>query len=123
MERFPCPCCGYLVFSGPPGTDEICPICGWEDDVSQLRFLRMAGGANKPSLVDAQKNFMEAGASDIALIGRLRAPAPFEHKDPEWRPIGAAENICDETRETGPAYPLDRTELYYWRDSDWRRKK
>jgi anaerobic ribonucleoside-triphosphate reductase len=32
--RWPCPCCGYQVFTGPPGSYEICPVCGWEDDLS-----------------------------------------------------------------------------------------
>ncbi len=36
--NYPCPCCGYLVFTEPPGSYTICPICFWEDDISQLRF-------------------------------------------------------------------------------------
>ena len=45
----PCPCCGYLVLP-EAGLYDICPICGWEDDISQLRFATMPGGANRPSL-------------------------------------------------------------------------
>src|ERR1700676_3036143 len=48
-KKHPCPCCGYRVLE-EPGAYEICPICGWEDDVSQLRFATMPGGANRPSL-------------------------------------------------------------------------
>lgn len=38
QTKFPCPCCGYLVFDREPGFHQVCPICGWEDDLSQLRF-------------------------------------------------------------------------------------
>lgn len=31
-ERYPCPCCGHLVFEDPPGSYEICPVCFWEDE-------------------------------------------------------------------------------------------
>jgi hypothetical protein len=57
MRRYPCPCCGYLVFEEEPGSYDICPICFWEDDLSQLRWLDSAGGANRPSLIEAQVTF------------------------------------------------------------------
>jgi len=31
-STYPCPCCGYLVFTEPPGSYDICSICFWEDD-------------------------------------------------------------------------------------------
>lgn len=49
--KYPCPCCGYLVFDESPGSYEICPICFWEDDLSQLRFPRMSVGANRVSFL------------------------------------------------------------------------
>lgn len=54
--KYPCPCCGYLVFDESPGSHEICPICFWEDDLTQLRFPLMSGGANPVSLIEAQEN-------------------------------------------------------------------
>jgi hypothetical protein len=54
-EGFPCPSCGFEVFSEPPGSFEICEICGWEDDHVQLRFPALAGGANKLSLHSAAR--------------------------------------------------------------------
>jgi hypothetical protein len=53
---FPCPCCGFEVFSEPSGSYGICPLCGWEDDHVQLRFPAVAGGANKCSLAQSQVN-------------------------------------------------------------------
>ena len=54
---YPCPCCGHLTFDDPTGSDEICPICFWQDDGVQLAFPDMAGGANKCSLMEGQRNF------------------------------------------------------------------
>ena len=50
--KYTCPCCGYLTFSEPPGFYEICKICYWEDDLSQLRFTKIKG-ANNVSLIEA----------------------------------------------------------------------
>jgi hypothetical protein len=46
LEKFPCPCCGHLVHDREPGFHQTCPICGWEDDLSQLRFPLMPGSSN-----------------------------------------------------------------------------
>ncbi|TPI26884.1 hypothetical protein FJW08_26050 [Mesorhizobium sp. B3-2-1] len=45
----PCPCCRSLVVS-QPGSYEICPECGWEDDPVQTADPDYAGGANELSL-------------------------------------------------------------------------
>lgn len=50
-EFFPCPSCRFLVFGEPPGSYEICDLCGWEDDHVQLANPAMGGGANKEKLV------------------------------------------------------------------------
>lgn len=102
-QSYPCPCCGYLVFSDF-GTYEICPVCGWEEDESQLRFPTMAG-ANKP-LIDAQK--------DVTLSDARTKYA----RDPEWRPLDLNVDkieVPEEGKDYGQTYPDDRTELYYWR--------
>ena len=46
-DSFPCPACGFLTFSAPPGSYEICDVCGWEDDHVQLAHPRMRGGAKQ----------------------------------------------------------------------------
>jgi len=105
--RFPCPCCGYRVFQRPPGNHEKCPVCLWEDDLSQLRFPRMPGSANGVSLEQAQHNFIEFGVEQ-APRGITRFLVNIE--EPQ-RGI-----------DYGESYPFAYTTvLYYWRETYWRR--
>lgn len=46
---FRCPCCERDVIHDP-GSYEVCPICGWEDDPVQREDPDFAGGANQESL-------------------------------------------------------------------------
>ena len=63
LENFACPCCGYKTFDEKPnGTFEICVVCFWEDDNIQNENPNYSGGANKISLKQAQKNFLDFGA-------------------------------------------------------------
>src|SRR5215468_11024643 len=82
MKRYPCPCCGYLKFTEPPGHYEICDICGWEDDHVQLYFPEHRGGANGASLMEAQQAYAREAAkrSPTALD-----PSLGETRDPRWR--------------------------------------
>jgi hypothetical protein len=86
----------------------------------------MGGGANVPALVEAQRNFATFGASAAELSGRVRPPLPHERKDAEWRPIGSTDSIHPSDADWNgdrPIYPKDYTELYYWRDTYWRKSK
>lgn len=79
---YTCPCCGYLTFDEePPGTFEICPVCGWEDDEVQFRDQTYNGGANMVSLEEARRNFMTLGAISEASLGFVRKPFPEEMPD------------------------------------------
>jgi hypothetical protein len=113
-QKFPCPCCGHLVFDFQPGFHQLCPICGWEDDLTQLRFPLMPGSSNGVSLQDAQEN-----------LGTTRSPVEGEEVEPGWRPLDpAVDNVEHPSRGVGYAdsYPLaDTTVLYYWRPTYWRR--
>lgn len=142
LESYPCPCCGYLVFGEPPGSYEICPICFWEDDVIQLRFVRMEGGANEVSLVEGQQNYIKFGACQQHCKIYVRRPAPDEVRDREWLFINLdIDNIENPKPERifivnvnsdiieksmsginkEVSYPDDSTQLYYWRPTYWRR--
>src|SRR5579871_5254763 len=82
----PCPCCGYLVFRGLPGSFEVCPVCWWEDDGQQLADPTYPGGANGPSLQIAQSNFEEIGACEDQFVRKVRSPLPSDQRDLKWRP-------------------------------------
>jgi hypothetical protein len=124
--NYPCPACGYLVFEEPPGSYDICPICFWEDDVVQLHNPDLAGGANKVSLIEAQRNFSTLGAIEHRLLEHTRAPEPSDKKDPSWRPWNATRDVlCNAAIRTGTDYfdavtPADEAfatnpaALYYW---------
>ena len=114
----PCPCCGYLVFSAPPGSEDICMICFWEDDAQQLRFPNLADATNIMSLVEAQQSYAKFGAVDERLASDVRKPKPEEALDPGFRPITEADSF--ETEPTEEGGPQDATELYYWRPTFWR---
>lgn len=92
--------------------------------MSQLRFPRMGGGANKVSLIEGQRNFDKFGAGELRFLSNVRKPRPEDKRDSEWKPIDAnKDNIEDPVSGTeyGETYPSDLTVLYYWRRTYWRR--
>lgn len=111
---YPCVCCGSTVLSEPPGSYEVCSVCGWEDDPVQLRFPLMAGGANRLSLFTSQRAFRASGK-------------PAVDRDPFWRQLDRRRDFLEPRPEdpdidislTGPA---TTEELYYWGASFWLRR-
>ena len=56
--RYDCPCCDRPTLAEPPpGTYEICDVCGWEDDSVQFGDPDYEGGANRESLRQARAAF------------------------------------------------------------------
>jgi Cysteine-rich CPCC len=85
-EKFVCPCCGYKTFSEEVnGQYEICEVCFWEDDPIQLKNPDYVGGANRVSLRQAQKNFVEFGASEKEMVKNVRAPKINEERSDNWK--------------------------------------
>jgi len=123
MKRYTCPCCGYRVFSKPPGSEEICAICGWRDDLMHLRFVLFNGLPNGISLAEAQQNVAQIGAKDAGALGSVRFPGAGDERDEDWRPfdpeIDEAEGIP--TDFDGLQEPEDPTALYYWLPTYYRR--
>jgi len=113
---YPCPVCGYLTFSGPPGSYDICEVCGWEDDALQLEFATsLAGGANSITLLEAQREF--AQAADRMARKHPRASVPRD-RDPSWRLIDAARDRFPEWNEqASERAPATDESLYYWRET------
>ena len=128
--KYTCPACGYLSFDEPPGSDEICHICFWHDDITQLRFP-IEGGANHTSLVRAQENYEEYGAVEKRLMAHTKKPDNTDEKDKAWRKIDfthdqfdalpSGKNYLDRFRDID--YPEDSTHLYYWSSNYWKNKK
>ena len=54
---FKCPVCRKYTFKNGPGSYEICPICGWEDDKAQYKDPTLKGGANKLSLKEYKEQY------------------------------------------------------------------
>ncbi len=110
-ERYPCPACGFMTFVEPPGSHEICALCGWQDDNVQLAHPRLLIGANGESLVQFQKRNIEEYPLEIQSVDGIP-------RDPEWRP--ATENEA-RIRKDGPTtglewfHALDLQPEYYWR--------
>ena len=50
------------------------PVCFWEDGNSQLRFPLMCGGANKPSILEAQAHYRAFGSRERGMLENCRAP-------------------------------------------------
>jgi cysteine-rich CPCC protein len=124
--NYPCPACGYLVFGEPVGSYDICPICNWEDDPVQLQHPDLAGGANKVSLIEAQKNFVTLGAIEDRYRNDVRAPGAADIKDLKWRPwnpmqdslapgaIRTGKDYFDAMTPADDALSKDPNALYYW---------
>lgn len=79
-KRYQCPCCGYYTINEGPGLFDICPVCFWEDDPSYRINEDYRGGANKVSLRQARKNYLEYGACDENGLKYVRPPLPDEMK-------------------------------------------
>lgn len=100
-ERYPCPCCGHRVLDAMPGSFEICPICFWEDDDVQFRWPTAAVGANRVSLIEAQRNYQSFGACDQHGRKYVRPPAEDEPLDHAWRPIDPERNSNSDPASCG----------------------
>ena len=117
-SRWPCPCCGHLTLPDGPGAYELCTVCFWEDDGSQLRWPMSSNGANAISLTEAQQRYQRIGAMDRAFRRKVRPPRATESLDPGWRPF---DPDVDWTHPelAGERWPANSEALYYWRPTYW----
>lgn len=121
---YPCPCCGHLIFSEPPGSFEICLVCFWEDDVVQLVYPTTMTGANRLTLHESQREFLRTGACEARFAANVTRPIDAA-RDRAWRPFDPARDPhldlnspTDNERWRELAHD-DRPRLYYWRDDYW----
>jgi hypothetical protein len=110
-----CPCCGYLTFSEDPGNYEICHVCFWEDDPVQLLDPWFQGGANKISLLEAQKNYSELRVSEARFISDVKGVLPGDVRDPTWRRVAESDRKFVQTpAQLQKENPNGPWKWYYW---------
>ncbi len=70
-EDLTCPCCEYKTI----GLEhEICHVCFWQCDRYQNTHPDDAGGPNRVSLREAQRNVAEVGAKKRKSVDRVDPP-------------------------------------------------
>ena len=113
-KTYPCPVCGYMSFSEPPGSYDICSVCNWEDDQLQAKHPRMRGGANGGSIFDYQQEEQMAKW----VIEKNEDGHDVLERDPDWRPMRPDEAQLPDDEVGDTDYKLDYyhgEEPYYWR--------
>ena len=66
LGDYACPARSFFTLAEPPpGTYEICSICGWEDDPVQFKDPDYRGGANGPSLNEWRTHFKEEALPEL----------------------------------------------------------
>jgi len=98
------------MFSEPPGSYDICELCGWEDDHVQLTHPNMGGGANKSSLAAHQQRALQTYPLGVNVVGG-------HTRSSEWRPLRPSEVQSRSAPADGKAYfeaAADHAPQYYW---------
>lgn len=108
MHGLTCACCGYRTLEPPRGGYAICPICFWADDPVQVDDPERPGGANAPSLREAQAAYRRLGAAEAAAQDKVR-PVDLlqDERDPAWRPY-------DPERDAAEPGDLEEGVRLYW---------
>lgn len=108
-SKHPCPACGYYVFSELDNQAEICPICGWQNDLIDLQEMYQPMGPNKVSLEVAQRSFATIGAVEQRFVDKVRKPNEEDVRDLKWRPLDRTKDVFRPI-----AYDGKPEETYYW---------
>jgi hypothetical protein len=86
---FPCPCCGYRTLPSASPSDEICPVCFWQDDFVDNQDTDVLG-PNHVTLSVARENYARWGASEERWREHVRPPRPAEGPPEPWTQTRAA---------------------------------
>lgn len=92
-----CPVCGQHDFT-EPGSFDICPICGWEDDELQNEDHNYAGGANDLSVNEARIEFFLLNLKETSDDAH-RCKEKYEHTISEIYSRYAALNRLTEPKQ------------------------
>jgi len=93
-SALPLPMLRHLVLESF-GNWDTCPICYWEDDLTQMRWPTMPSGANSTSLVQAQRNYRTFGACDETADSTADNPGSMSSSTPS-----GARSTCYVTRSS-----------------------
>jgi len=80
---FPCACCGYRTLPAGSPSDEICPVCFWQDDFVDNQDTEVLG-PNRVTLSAARANFARLGASEERVAQFVRPPREDEGPPEPW---------------------------------------
>jgi hypothetical protein len=83
---YPCPACGFAVFSGPYGSLEACGVCRWVDDLVQLAQPDFGIGAN------SGLSLRQAQSAALAVYPVAVKKAGGFSRHPAWRPLSPGEH-------------------------------
>jgi hypothetical protein len=73
MELLQCPCCDHFTLEGR-GMYDICPVCFWEDDGTDLDRLDENSGCNhRLTLRQGRENFRRLGACESEMVQHVCA--------------------------------------------------
>ncbi|HEX2926742.1 MAG TPA: glycosyltransferase [Ruminiclostridium sp.] len=94
-EKYTCPCCGFKSFTKEAiESHEACRVCCWEYDPEQHINPYFAGGANEVSLVQAQQNFIQFGATERRFTHLIyyynHAPYLSYKRDKGWHLVSGS---------------------------------
>lgn len=100
-----CPCCDHFTLDSP-GEYDICPVCFWEDDGTDVDTPDSHSGPNHMTLREARKNF--------ALLGACEARHAVHVLPQEKR-----RQFRFEPRKIAPPTPVKTVSVNGARISDW----
>ena len=88
-----CWACGRRTLTEEPnGSYEICPNCGWEDDLVQRQDPSYSGGANTASLRDFRTSLLEQEAiSAYWRAGNAHGRPTIAVRILDWDPVDLTE--------------------------------
>lgn len=91
--KYRCWACGRPTLTGEPnGSYEICPNCGWEDDLVQRQDPEYSGGANGASLRDFRTALLEQEAvAAYWSSGNAHGGPTIAIRIPDLDPVGLDE--------------------------------
>ena len=75
VEKSRCACCYYYTIES---VADICPVCYWQKDFYQEKYIDDNGGPNSTSLRESRENFKKYDVIDQVFKAYVRSPLQEE---------------------------------------------